>query len=177
MRIIGDARQVVERNLAIAAEGVHRLACPGVECEETIAAVQENVEPSVAAPERSPSELPAAGRQELSKLVRFAVESPQLSARLGIQRSNTVIGRCDVENTVDHQRGCLEKTRSRSVLLERRLPMLPLPRDVESLHVGSIDVRKRRIFGAGLIAAIIKPFHLLGCLRKQKGTTNGYQRH
>jgi hypothetical protein len=38
--------------------------------------------------------------------------------------------------------------------------MLPLPHHVKLLDIRRIDVGERRVFGAGLIAAIVEPFDL-----------------
>src|SRR6266403_1454764 len=90
-------------------------------------AVQKNSEVPAVPPEGGSAQLPPTGGQDLAELVRFAVESPQLLACLGIQGCDAVIGCRDVKDAIDHQWRGLEKARCRSVLRERRFPMLPLP--------------------------------------------------
>ena len=42
--------------------------------------------------------------------------------------------------------------------------MLPLPGDLQPLHVRGVDVGERRVLRAGLIAAVVEPLDLAGGL-------------
>src|SRR6185503_18253336 len=117
-----------ERDLAVVAERRHRLSCARVEREQTMTAVEEQAHLIAIAPDRGAAQLPAAARQYLTELVGGAIEPPPLLAGLRIERGDAVVRRRHVQRAVDHQRRRLELTRHRVVFLERRLPVLPLPR-------------------------------------------------
>src|SRR6476620_2675693 len=99
-------------------------AGPCIQTEQTTAAVQENKEAAVIAPERGPTQLPAATRQNLAELVALAVEAPEFFAGLGVERCDVVVGSGHIQHAVDHQGRALEITRRGGIFGERRLPML-----------------------------------------------------
>ena len=151
------ARQAVgQRHRAGVAERANRPAVPGLQREHAMPAVEEHAEPVAVAPERGTAQLPAARRQDLTELVRLAVEPPQFPAGLGVQRRHAVVGRGDVQHAVDHQRRGLEETGRGAELLERRLPVLPLPGDAEPLDVLRADVGQRRVLRPARIAAVMR---------------------
>src|SRR5262245_16123514 len=113
---------------------MHSLARSRIELEQTMAAVQENIQAAAFAPEGCASQFPTTARQHLAELVRFAVKAPEFFAGLGIERRNAVVGCGHVEDTVNHQGSSLEKPRCRSIFLEGRFPVLPLPHNVQTLN-------------------------------------------
>src|SRR4029453_18255317 len=94
-------------------------------------AFQEDPEPSSITPRRRSTQFPSAPGQQLTKLIGVPVESPLFLAGLGVECSEAVGRSRDVESPVHHQRCAFELAGSRAVLLERRLPMLPLPCDLQ----------------------------------------------
>src|SRR5262245_66014280 len=96
-----------------------------------MAAVKEDAQFVAVAPERGATQLPAAGRQQLTELVALAVEAPPFNAGLGVKGGDAVV-RCGyVQHAVDHQRRAFEESRRGLVLLERRFPVGPLPREAK----------------------------------------------
>ena len=174
---VGDARQVGQRHPSVFAERRNRLAGLGVEREQPMTAAQENADVVAVAPERRAAQLPAARRQQLSELVGFAVEPPQLLAVLSVNRRDAVVRRRDVEHTVEHQRRAFEKPRRGLVLLRRGVSQcFHCHANSRFLDILGRDVGQRRIFHAALIAAVIRPLRLTRGLCERDRQRQGNQR-
>src|SRR5262245_46650076 len=96
-------------------------------------AVEEHAHLIAVAPYCRAAQFPPAARQDLPELIRGAVEAPALFAGFGVERSDAVVRRGDVERAVDHQRRRLELAGYRVVFLEWRFPVFPLPRRLQLL--------------------------------------------
>src|SRR4029450_6166614 len=167
---------VGQRDDTTVTERANRSAFLDVQRKQAVPAIQKDTELSPIAPECSSSQFPAATGQDLTKRVRFAIESPQFLAGFSVQRRNAVVRRRHVQHTVDHEGRRFEEARGRAKFCDRRLPVLPLPGHLQALNVLRVDVRQRRVFHAAWIAAVVEPSDLrrrAGLREEQRSARSG----
>ena len=166
------AEIVDERDAAALAESRHRSTGVAVNGVQPVAAVDEDAEVAAAAPDGYAPVLEAVVR--VSALVRLWIEDPQLFTRLRVERRHAVVHRREIQHVVDHHRRRLERPRPRPELRQRHLARIPLPRDLQLIHVGGRDLASGGILGVRLIGAHVRPLNRLrGLLPGERRGTDG----
>ena len=161
MRDVADARQAFcQRDRAVVAKRGDRLPGRRVQLHESMTAVEEDAQLPSVSPRCCSSQLPSTAREQLAKLVGVSIEPPFFLASLGIERGEAVVRGRHVERAIDHQRRALELAGRRPVFLERCLPMLPLPGDLQPGQLGRIDVGQWRVARAPGIVRVVRPLDL-----------------